>query len=67
MASNGEPDQVRSLKEAVRLSPDNVPLRQALGDALLASGLAAEAATEFKAALADRVRQFMVGKINKRV
>jgi SpoVK/Ycf46/Vps4 family AAA+-type ATPase len=51
MASNDEPEQVRSLKAAVRLSPENVPLRQALGDALMAHGLAAQAAAEFKTAL----------------
>jgi SpoVK/Ycf46/Vps4 family AAA+-type ATPase len=51
MASN-EPEHIRQLREAVRVSPDNAPLRQALAEALLAAGLAAEATTEFRTALA---------------
>lgn len=47
-----EPEHVRQLREALALSPDNVPLRRALADSLLAAGLAAEAATEYRAALA---------------
>ncbi len=47
-----EPEHIRPLREAVRLSPENVPLRQALGDALMGAGLAAEAATEYRLALA---------------
>lgn len=52
MASTGDSDSIRSLRDAVRLSPENVPLRVALGDALLGLGLAAEAEAEFKSALA---------------
>ena len=48
----GEPEHIQSLREAVRLSPDNAPLRQALADALLASGLTAESVAEYRAALA---------------
>ncbi len=44
-------DPLAQLREAVRLSPGNVPLRQALGDALLAAGRAADAEAEFRAAL----------------
>ncbi len=47
-----EPDHIRSLREAARLSPENVPLRQALADALLGAGLAAEAVNEYRSALA---------------
>jgi transitional endoplasmic reticulum ATPase len=46
-----EPDHIRQLREAVQLSPGNLPLRQALGDALLAAGLTGEAVNEFRAAL----------------
>jgi hypothetical protein len=35
-----ESDSIRQLREAVKLSPDNTPLRQALADALLGAGLA---------------------------
>lgn len=52
MDAASEPDHIRQLREAARLSPDNVPLRQALADALLAAGLSAEAVTAFRAALA---------------
>jgi SpoVK/Ycf46/Vps4 family AAA+-type ATPase len=48
----GEPEHIQSLREAVRLSPENAPLRQALADALLACGLTAEAVAEYRAALA---------------
>lgn len=47
-----EPEHVRHLREAVALSPDNAPLRQVLGDALLDVGLPAAAATEFRSGLA---------------
>ena len=40
------------MRDAARLSPENVPLRVALGEALLGHGLAAEAEAEFKSALA---------------
>ena len=48
----GESEHIRSLREAARLSPDNVPLRQVLAEALLGTGLAAEAVIEYRAALA---------------
>jgi len=47
-----EPDHIRPLREAVKLSPDNTPLRQALAEALLAVGLGTAAAEEFRLALA---------------
>lgn len=47
-----EPENIQSLREAVQLSPKNLPLRQALADALLGAGFAAEAVQEFRAALA---------------
>lgn len=53
MAGTNEPENVRQLRDALRLSPSNLPLRQALADALLAAGLAAEATTEYRSALAD--------------
>ncbi|MBP8259769.1 MAG: AAA family ATPase [Verrucomicrobia bacterium] len=52
------PDDIATLREAVRLSPDNAPLRQQLGERLLESGLPDEAEKEFRRALAlapDRV------------
>ncbi len=52
MSGASEPDHVRQLREAVRLSPENIPLRQALADALLAAGLTVEAVAEYRAALA---------------
>ena len=52
MPGTNEPENVRQLREAVKLSPANLPLRQALADALLAAGLAAEATTEYRSALA---------------
>src|SRR5436189_120113 len=39
-------DALQALREALRLSPNNTPLRQHLADLLLASGRAAEAETE---------------------
>lgn len=47
-----EPDSIQQLREAVRLSPENVPLRQALADALLANGQSGAAVDEYRAALA---------------
>ena len=44
-------DQIVQLREAVRLSPKNAPLRQALAEALLGEGHFAEAETEFRAGL----------------
>lgn len=52
MAMASEPEHIRQLREAARLSPDNVPLRQALADALLAAGLTADAVTAYRAVLA---------------
>jgi len=52
MDAASEPEHIRQLREAVRLSPDNIPLRQALADALLAAGLSTEAVTAYRAALA---------------
>ena len=51
MPSASEPEHIRQLREAVGLSPNNLPLRQALADALLASSLAAEAVIEYRTAL----------------
>lgn len=42
---------IRSLREAVRLSPENAPLRQALADLLLGHGFGEEAVEEYKSAL----------------
>ena len=47
-----EPEHILPLREAVQLSPRNLPLRQALADALLGAGLPAEAVIEYRAALA---------------
>ncbi|MCO5168120.1 MAG: AAA family ATPase [Planctomycetes bacterium] len=44
-------DPTEPLREALRLSPDNVPLRRALGEALLGAGRAADAEAELKEAL----------------
>jgi SpoVK/Ycf46/Vps4 family AAA+-type ATPase len=52
MPGVNEPEHIRPLREAVKLSPKNLPLRQALADALLAAGLPAEATVEYKNALA---------------
>jgi transitional endoplasmic reticulum ATPase len=51
MAETNEPEHIQSLREAVAVSPRNLPLRQALADALLAAGLAEEAAKEYRTAL----------------
>ncbi|MGE3999575.1 MAG: AAA family ATPase [Planctomycetaceae bacterium] len=45
-------DAFDTLREAVRRSPDNIPLRQHLADSLLERGRAAEAEQEYRAALA---------------
>lgn len=45
------PDAVAALREALRLSPDNLPLRQHLAATLLSLGRADEAETEYKQAL----------------
>src|SRR4051794_30208878 len=44
-------DMIEGLRQAVRLSPDNVPLRQHLADTLLGHGQPADAEREFRAAL----------------
>jgi transitional endoplasmic reticulum ATPase len=46
------PDPLAALREALRLSPDNIPLRQHLAETLLASGQPEEAEAEFREALA---------------
>jgi transitional endoplasmic reticulum ATPase len=56
MAILPEPEHITQLREAVRLSPQNAPLRQALADALLAAGLNPEATIEYRAALAMNPR-----------
>src|SRR5687767_3245260 len=48
----GHEDTLRALREAVRFSPDNLPLRQHLADTLLALGRADEAEAEYRQALA---------------
>src|SRR4051812_49215185 len=47
-------DPLASLREALRLSPDNVPLRMHLAEQLLLAGRAEEAVEEFKQALASK-------------
>lgn len=53
MAGSSEPEHIAPLREALAVSPQNVPLRQALADALLAAGLATEAVKEYRTALAS--------------
>jgi SpoVK/Ycf46/Vps4 family AAA+-type ATPase len=48
VASN---DPLAALREALRLSPDNIPLRQHLAETLLGQGQPEQAETEFKQAL----------------
>lgn len=43
---------IRSLRDALAVSPDNAPVRQLLGEALLKAGRPAEAEAELRAALA---------------
>ena len=45
-------DALQALREALRLSPDNVPLRQHLADSLLRLGRTEEAEKEYRQALA---------------
>ena len=45
-------DELQTLREAVQLSPHNLPLRRHLGETLLKRGLAADAEQEFRDALA---------------
>ena len=42
---------IKALRDALALSPDNVPLRQHLGDSLMALARYAEAAQEYRQAL----------------
>jgi transitional endoplasmic reticulum ATPase len=44
-------DPFKSLRDALRISPDNVPLRHHLADSLLKQGLAEEAEVEYREAL----------------
>ena len=44
-------DAIASLREALRLSPENVPLRQHLAESLMAMGRPDDAEAEFRAAL----------------
>jgi transitional endoplasmic reticulum ATPase len=46
-------DPLQALREALRLSPENVPLRQHLADSLLRQGQAEEAEKEYRQALAQ--------------
>lgn len=45
-------DPLNALREAISLSPDNIPLRQHLAETLLSRGQPEQAEVEFKAALA---------------
>jgi transitional endoplasmic reticulum ATPase len=45
-------DTIESLREALKVSPDNLPLRMLLGENLLSSGRFDEAESEFTTALA---------------
>jgi transitional endoplasmic reticulum ATPase len=45
-------DPIQALRDAVKVSPDNVPLRQHLADSLLTLGRFAEAELEYRQALA---------------
>jgi SpoVK/Ycf46/Vps4 family AAA+-type ATPase len=47
-------DVIATLREALKHSPDNLPLRQHLAETLLGAGRPEEAAEEFKAALSAR-------------
>lgn len=49
---SSESDPLAALRDAVRISPKNIPLRLHLGESLLKTGKGAEAEVEFKAALA---------------
>ena len=48
---SADSNHLSHLREAVKLSPSNAPLRRALAEALLSSGFAAEAIVEYRAAL----------------
>src|SRR5580658_249231 len=49
---NAENDAVASLREALKVSPNNLPLREHLANTLLSLGRAEEAEQEFRQALA---------------
>lgn len=51
MPSDGASEALEGLREAVRLSPDNIPLRQTLADTLLSVGRPADAEREYREAL----------------
>src|SRR5712692_4518712 len=48
----GDDDPLQALRAALRLSPDNFPLRQHLADSLLRMGRPEEAEKEYRQALA---------------
>ena len=48
---SGNEDSLRTLREALRLSPENVPLRQHLAEMLLSIGHPAEAEKEYRLAI----------------
>jgi transitional endoplasmic reticulum ATPase len=50
-------DTVRALREALKLSPDNIPLRQHLAEMLLTVGQFEEAEQEYRQALALKPEQ----------
>src|SRR5205814_5676979 len=50
MASTDDP--LKALREAVRISPENLPLRKHLAESLLGAGRSEEAVKEFREALA---------------
>lgn len=52
----GGKDTIAALRDAVRISPHNVPLRQHLAESLLADGCAEEAEAEYRAALVHAPR-----------
>lgn len=74
MSANESFDPIAPLREAVRVSPNNIPLRQHFAETLLAQGKAPEAEKEFREALGmapnssalkiGLARAFMVQKKN---
>lgn len=48
----GNVDQIKALREALKVSPDNVPLRQHVAELLLGTGNMVEAQKEFETAIA---------------
>ena len=49
--ASADSEAIAQLREAVRLSPKNLPLRLAFADALLGASRTAEAETEYRAGL----------------